>query len=294
MERTATEGSLRGGSRLHLRLTVLGWAALLAGCAATPQGLAGPPDESRNQTTVALPSAEELASWQSMFAAAIFKARGDRTLPYRIYRPASASRRPLVLILHASGALGSDNAQQLGPFAASWARPELAHDPPVVVVPQVAERSVVYARSSDGVPKASSPGPSFAMLAELLEDLLRDPTIDKRRVYLVGFSMGGSAALQLALSRSRLVSAIFVFAPVPPPIGRAGELAKVPIFAVHGEADEENPFAVSLAFMNNVKAKGGDVRLISYRGMGHRMPSDMLVDPGWRRQLLSTIGSARP
>lgn len=235
----------------------------------------------------------ELDRWQSRFEARSFRTASGTTLPYRIATPPRSSPRPLVLVLHGSGAIGSDNKRQLGPFAASWAQLLDGPDAPIVLVPQVAARSADYLLC-DELPCASRPGPSFAMLLELLDAFASSGEVDRQRIYVVGFSMGGSAALQLALARPQLIAGMVVFAPVPPPRHRAAELRRFPLLVVHGSSDTENPFTVMRDWTDYLKAVGGRGRLLVRTGMQHQIPDDMLVDKGWRRRLLKWRLDARP
>lgn len=182
--------------------------------------------------------------------------------------------------------MGSNNEDQLGPFAAAWA--QLLDDPataPIILVPQVSKRSADYMLCA-GSPCASRPGPSFDSLLQLLDSFARSPAVDRKRIYVVGFSMGGSAALQLALARPKLIAAMVAFAPVPPPLKRISELKELPLLVVHGDADRENPFTVMHSWVQKLNRAGGHATLSVREGMAHQVPDDMLIDPAWRRQLL--------
>ena len=239
-------------------------------------------------------SVADLARWQARFERRMFQTREGTRLPYRIASPAGSTRRPLVLVLHGSGAIGADNEAQLGRFAASWAQLLDFRDPPVIVVPQVPRRSADYALCGDS-PCASRPGPSFGSLSDLLDSFAADDGIDPGRIYLVGFSMGASAALQLALARPGRIAGVVAFAPVPPPKDRAAELRRLPLLVVHGSADTENPFEVSRGWVRQLIAVGGGARLDVRQGMEHQVPDDMVTDAEWRRRLLdgTLLGSRR-
>jgi predicted peptidase len=228
----------------------------------------------------------ELAKWQARFERKAFRPRSGAILPYRLARPAGRAPRPLVLVLHGSGAMGSNNEDQLGPSAAAWA--QLLDDPanaPIILVPQVSARSADYMMCA-GSPCASRPGPSFESLLQLLDSFAKNPAADRKRIYVTGFSMGGSAALQLALARPGLIAAMTLFAPVPPPRKRISELKGLPLFVVHGDADKENPFTVMRAWVRRLNRAGGHATFSVREGMAHQVPDDMLVDPAWRRSLL--------
>ena len=189
--------------------------------------------------------------------------------------------------------MGSDNKTQLGPFAASWA--QLLDDPdaPIVLVPQVPVRSADY-QLCGGSPCASRPGPSFEPLLQLFDTFAAQGAVDRNRIYVVGFSMGASAALQLALARPKLIAGMVLFSPVPPSTDRAADLRLLPLLVVHGSGDTENPFNVMHAWIEQLKASGGKTEMSVREGMQHQVPDDMLVDVGWRRRLLQRRTGPRP
>ena len=183
--------------------------------------------------------------------------------------------------------MGSDNEGQMGPFARSWAQVVAdASDPPIVVVPQVSQRSADYVMCND-LPCMSKPGPSFGSLLQLFDRFAADRRVNRRRIYVVGFSMGASAALQLALARPRRIAGIVAFAPVPPPTTGIRELGPLQLAVIHGSVDTENPYAVMRSWIRRSEAAGGVVRLCVRNGLGHQVPDDMLRDTRWRRELLS-------
>jgi predicted peptidase len=273
-------------------LTIATLLLAVTGCAQT---VSGPTSGSVTDYSRASQHAEpsELARWQSRFEARSFRSQSGIILPYRIATPSPSSPRPLVLVLHGSGAIGSDNRRQLGPFAAAWV--QLQDDPrsaPIILVPQVSERSAEY-MLCDGLPCASRPGRSLEALLQLMDSFATSDAVDRRRIYVVGFSMGGSAALQLALARPQLIAGMVVFAPVPPPKDRASELARLPLLVVHGSSDTENPFNAMRDWMDHLKASGGTAKFSVRKGMQHQVPDDMLVSKAWRRRLLRNRLEAR-
>lgn len=213
------------------------------------------------------------------FAEATFK-----SLPYRLLTPHGTGPWPLVVILHGSGAMGDDNRAQLGPFAKAWHAPDIARRfPAFVVVPQVAQRSADYAPDADGLP-ASHAGTSLPRVLEVVDEVAAHHAVDRSRIYVVGFSMGGSAALDALLLPPRRFAAAVAFSPVPPERRYAPMLADEPILLVHGNADTDNPYAAAAAW---AQASGGRLKFRVYTGMGHRVPPDMLLATDWREWLFA-------
>ncbi|WP_340644821.1 prolyl oligopeptidase family serine peptidase [Phenylobacterium sp.] len=215
-----------------------------------------------------------------------FAAQTYDGLPYRLLTPPGPGRHPLVLVLHGSGAIGSDNLSQLGVFARAWAEPALADLDAYVAVPQAPTRSADYQPDADGL-LASRPGSSLPAILALVEDMATRLPVDRSRIYLVGFSMGGSAALQALLLKPDLFAAAVAFSPVPPPRDRAARLAATPMMLVHGTADTENPYAPDQAWAQAMARAGGHPRVIVYDGMDHRVPPDMLAARDWRDWLFA-------
>ncbi len=226
-----------------------------------------------------------------VFAACTFR-HGGVTLPYRLLAPALLApgiRYPLVLVLHGSGVMGDDNRAQLGPFARSWARPELRNRfPAFVVVPHFATRTAVYSIDArDSLPSSEGTAALDAALALIMELLSTHP-IDSSRVYVVGFSMGASAAWNALVGRPGLFAAAITIAGVPPPRAMATFLAASPLLIAHGTADVENPIAADRAMYTALRGAGArSLRFREYIGLDHRVPPDFFSETTWHAWLFA-------
>lgn len=210
------------------------------------------------------------------FEAATFTAADGTLLPYRLLRPSHIERGrtyPLIVLFHGSGAIGTDNVSQIGPLAKSWATPAMRErHPAFVLVPQFAGRSAVYRDA--GTPAATSTGTKLldAALA-LVDETVRTLPIDERRICAIGFSMGGSAVWNaLALRPDRFAAAVAVSGV---PNAAALRRGRTRLLLVHGDADEENPFAATLGVYDSRWTRR--VELWQYRGLGHEFPPDLIV-----------------
>ncbi|MEA1673054.1 dienelactone hydrolase family protein [Nitrospirillum sp. BR 11163] len=228
------------------------------------------------------------------FAAKTYTAPDGRAVPYRLLVPATVVaaqpalvKLPLVVVLHGSGSIGHDNAGQMTGFAKAWALPDLRRRfPAYVVVPQVDARSADYAPGEDGL-LASHPGVSLPAVLALVDDLAGRLPVDTARIYVVGFSMGASAALDALVAKPGRFAAAVAFSAVPPDRARAAGVAGVPTLQVHGDQDRENPYAPDHAWAEAVAAAGGAPVFVRYQGMEHRVPPDMILAPGWREWLFA-------
>ena len=240
------------------------------------------------------PTAEQIATVERLadapaapFAGERFAAPDGSTLPYRIAPPAATGpTAPLVLLLHGAGSMGEDNAAQLGPFVKAWAAPEIAgRYPAFVVAPQVAVRSSEYDEGDDGL-RASRLGASLPAILALVEHLSGRLPIDRSRVYLVGFSMGASAALDAVTVEPERFAGVVAFSGVPPQRVLA-RLARTPALLVHGTRDESNPIDAARAWVAALSAAGAKPVFVTYEGMDHQVPPDTALAHDWRDWLFA-------
>jgi predicted peptidase len=263
--------------RLTSWLTVTAALAVIGGqCGAQPS-LVTPAHRSRGDT--------------GAFASAVFTASDGTRLPFRLLAPAATTRGhryPLILQFHGSGAIGTDNAAQLGPFATGWAAPDIrARFAAYVLVPQFPARTVDYSMGSgrDDVP-VSRALPPLAAALELLDSLRQALPVDTTRVYVVGFSMGGSSVWHALLGRPTAFAAAMSIAGVPPAAADLKRLPRVPLLLVHGTADSENPYAAARGAYDALPPPmRNGVELHAYPGLGHEIPADVLAGDWWREWL---------
>lgn len=176
-------------------------------------------------------------------------AENEITIPYRFLTPKNNlinQKYPLVITFHNSTRIGNDNENQLEPFAKIWLRDEIYEKfPCYVVAPQFNKRSTNYEIDKDGI-QVSKPSDDVFALLKLIKDLKKEyPNIDKNRIYLIGYSMGGSTAQNLMNLSPNTFAAIVSVASVPD----LSNLAKIKdnnIWLVHGKNDDENPYIGSV------------------------------------------------
>jgi predicted peptidase len=106
-------------------------------------------------------------------------------------------------------------------------------------------------------------------LLELLDEVIRDYSVDQRRIYLTGFSMGGHGAWDLAAKTKDIFAAA---APIAGwyETGEAVNLTSIPIWAFHGEEDDVVPISSSESMINAIMDIGGKPRFTRYPELDHR------------------------
>lgn len=105
-------------------------------------------------------------------------------------------------------------------------------------------------------------------LLALLDHIEATLPIDKNKIYVTGWSMGGFGTWSLAQAAPERFAAIA-------PICGGGNLDRlcimrnVPVWAFHGKEDTQVPYEESERLIQKLKELGADVRLTLYDDVGH-------------------------
>lgn len=176
-------------------------------------------------------------------------AENDIKIPYRFLTPKNNlvnKKYPLVITFHNSTRIGNDNENQLEPFAKIWLRNEIYEKfPCYVVAPQFNTRSTNYEINGEGI-QVSKPSNEVSALLKLIKDLEKEyPNIDANRIYLIGYSMGGSTAQNLLNLSPNTFAAVVSVAAVPD-LSNLNNIKEKNIWLIHGKNDDENPYIGSV------------------------------------------------
>jgi predicted esterase len=117
-------------------------------------------------------------------------------------------------------------------------------------------------------------GPDIELLERAMKQTLDRYRIDRERIWLGGFSDGGSYSLSLGISYGNLFRKVFAGAPgMMRPIEANGKPA---IFIAHGRQDQTMPIdATSRRYLPKLKALEYDVTYREYEGR-HTLPPGIL------------------
>ncbi|NML37291.1 alpha/beta fold hydrolase [Chitinophaga sp. G-6-1-13] len=214
-----------------------------------------------------------------------FEALSFRTVCYRLMKPQSLQkhkRYPLVLVLHGSGAVGTDNNSQLGLLAKLWAQPRIRRNyPAFVVAPQFPERSSNYVMDSSRHTLVSEPGPNTNTVLALVDSLKKVLPVDGRRIYVIGFSMGASSVINSIGLRPDLFAAGVAISGVPD-FDHLPALEATPLWVVHGNADTENPYRTDSILIRTLQ--GRQLRAWEIDQLQHEIYSELYTTdllPEW-------------
>jgi predicted peptidase len=204
--------------------------------------------------------------------------KGQTNLPYRLLKPDGydkngTDRYPLVVFLHGSFGRGTDNQKQIRSGVEEFLKDATRKKHPCfLAIPQCPPDKLWFDVSGSdtkgNLPLPKSPTESAALVLDLIEALGNQYRIDKDRIYLTGLSMGGYGTWDLISRRPELFAAAIPICgggdPAP-----ATQLAKLSIWAFHGDADPLVPIARTRDMIAALKEAGGQPKLTEYKGVSH-------------------------
>ncbi len=195
-----------------------------------------------------------------------------------MYRPRdyTARRRwPLILFLLGAGESGDDGVRptRVGIGRALEQYPE--RYPAVVVLPQCPPGENWQRKALQG-----------AMAA--LDETMTIDSIDERRVYLTGLSMGAFGSFLLATARPERFAAVVPICGGGQPRAMAPVLAQVPLWIFHGAEDSVVPVQFSREMAEAIRAEHPrELRYTEYPDVDHNSWDPAYADPELPTWMLS-------
>jgi predicted peptidase len=126
-----------------------------------------------------------------------------------------------------------------------------------------------------------------------LDAFIAEHKVDPDRIYLTGLSRGGYGAWRLAMEDpDRFAAMVVISGAAPAPY--AGWLQDLPIRVFHGDQDDDIPVEESQRIVTTLKARGADVELTVYPGVGHDAWTQTYADPAVWEWLFQHRRSDRP
>lgn len=182
------------------------------------------------------------------------------SMGYKLYLPShyddiqSANKTfPLLLFLHGIRKRG-DDLRLLDNYGLTDIAGKLENFPFIVVAPQC--------------PADTFWPENRNLVLGLLDQVRNDYRVDRQRVFLTGFSMGGNGVWDLAANSEN------VFAAAVPLAGwydtsAAIQFKSIRIWAFHGEDDDVVPISKTEEMVSAIKDAGGTPRFTRYPGLKH-------------------------
>jgi predicted peptidase len=167
------------------------------------------------------------------------------------YARGTAGDWPLIVFLHGSEQRG-DDPSLLQEMALLDFADKSADFPFIAVIPQC-PRNIRW------------PPQIVKSVLDAVEAQLR---VDRNRVYLTGFSLGGFGTWQTAAAFPGTFAAIAPLCGMSD-LPESGRLAGIPVWAFHGAQDVNVPVVESKKMVSALQKRGADARLTVYPDLAH-------------------------
>ena len=188
-----------------------------------------------------------------------YKAHTHKDMPYRLMSPQkieAGKLYPVIVSLHGAGGKGSDNRRQLKPWNSQLAEAEVRQDYPAYVL----------APQSTGLWGKDH----LTLIKEVINNL---SSVDKKRIYILGHSMGGHGTFILIQADPTYFAAAAPSAATglksTEPFIKPELIKDIPIWAFHGDRDRVCPYDRIVKIMDEMKALKGNFKLTSWKGGNH-------------------------
>jgi predicted peptidase len=192
-----------------------------------------------------------------------------KTIPYRLLKPDNYDPKksyPLVVFFHGAGEHGDDNEKHLIHVVPDYCKPEHRKMYPCfLVAPQcpAGQQWVDCNWGADSHKQSAEPTKAVRQTLELVPALQKEFAIDARRLVTTGLSSGGFAVWDVIARKPDW------FAAAVPCCGGGDEataprIAKIPIWAFHGDKDTLVKVSRSRNMIEALKKAGGTPKYTEY------------------------------
>jgi predicted peptidase len=215
-------------------------------------------------------------------------------MPYRFLLPENYDSKksyPLILNLHGRGGIGDDNETQMRNWTAlftdrawrnqyscivvapqswdSWSLfneriPELTSEDIATFGPAWKKRF-----NSGRYPTTTVSTGSLSMAFLLVDKISRDYSVDKKRIYVMGHSMGGAGSWNAIWAAPERFAAAIPSAGGIAPWKDKLRFKDVPIWTFHGDIDPTVPFSFSSEIFDSIKEAGGNMKFTVLKNVKH-------------------------
>jgi len=228
---------------------------------------------------------------QGVFEKKSFVNEAGQSLSYQILFPVNydpSIKYPVVLVLHGAGERGDDNVAQMKYGTQVFLNPENQQKfPAIVIFPQCPKDSYWSSVKIDRTQKPTefifdySQNINWPLQSavDLVKSLVKTKVADKKRLYIMGLSMGGMGTME-AVSRNPKMFAAAI------PICGGADLTyvkkyakKLPIWVNHGDADSVVPVKHSRELVAALQEAGANVTYTEYPGVNHNSWDNTFAQP---------------
>jgi len=182
----------------------------------------------------------------------------SETLLYYLYFPQEYEKTdkefPILLFLHGGGEAGAESLEALKSGGPPKLIAEGKQFPFLILAPQNPHKKKWWNTNA---------------VKQLLDNIVDEYRVNKKRIYLTGLSRGGGAAWEMAAQYPDTFAAMAVVCGMTPKPYASWIHKALPIWVFHGEEDQSIPISESEEMVRILRKMGHQVKFTRYPKVGH-------------------------
>ncbi len=189
----------------------------------------------------------------------------NQTMNYWLYIPSrtlKTTKMPLVIFLHGSGECGTNIKSLLSASTLPALLASGKNFNAIILSPQTPTNW------SDKV----------GLTSMLIDYIVSNYNIDRKRISITGHSLGGHGALLMAANHPSYFSCVVPIAPANPPVTWASLLKTNNIWSFHGTADKNTSPAANKKLIDAIVKAGGNAKITLLQGKSHNIVNTVYID----------------
>lgn len=208
----------------------------------------------------------------------------------RLLKPAIIEdhrKYPLIVFLHGAGERGHDNLVQLKSLPQQMARPDWQKQFPCYLLAPQCPLKMQWSSSisSEKQPKDSIKSNLLDQVHQMIFEVSEKNPVDKQRIYITGYSMGGYGTWSMIAQYPDL------FAAASPICGggdpdTVSKFMHLPLWVVHGDADQTVPITESQKMIDALRKLGATPHFDVLKAVKHDSWSPTYQNSGGMLQWL--------
>jgi predicted peptidase len=203
-------------------------------------------------------------------------------LKYRYFEPVTNSVCPLLVILHGAGERGSDNIKQVDYNTIKFIKEIRNKYSPLILLPQCPSDNVWTINPGnpfnnfylDSIPVSTT----LEIVKDIILKLVKEYPVDTDRIYIIGYSMGGTGTWEMIFRNPDLFAAAIPICAAADP-SKASLVKDIHIWVFSAENDQFYNYRETEETVKMLKENSCDVKYTLYKNQEHYIWGLVFNDP---------------
>ncbi len=187
---------------------------------------------------------------------------------------------PLIVFLHGAGERGHDNLMHLKSLPQQMALPNWQEKFPCYLLAPQCPKGIQWSSPADSIDSSRELKKSNLLdqIDQMIAEVSENNPVDKNRIYITGYSMGGYGTWSMIARYPDLFAAASPICGGGDP-NSVSKFVHLPLWVVHGDADQTVPVTESRKVIEALRKAGGTPQYYELKGVKHNSWSQTYNNP---------------